>query len=54
MRKQAKHKHIRDQSPEEKTLPRHFSVRKDVAYLFEGEQDKYAQFRNAKKRQDEE
>ncbi len=54
VRKEAKHKHIRDQSPEEKTLPRQFSMRKDVAYLFEAEQDKFGKFKNAKRRQDEE
>ena len=54
MHNNAKHKHIRDRSPEEKSLPRHFSVKKDVAYLFEGEQEKFGKFKNAKHRQDEE
>jgi len=44
----AKHKHLRDLSPEEKTLPKKFSVRRDVAYLFEEQQPKFGNFKNVR------
>ena len=42
------HKHLRDMSPEERALPKHFSVKRDVAYLFDSDQPKFGSYRNAK------
>ena len=41
-----KHKHLRNKSPIEKTLPKNFSVRKDVAYLFEAEQQRFGAYKS--------
>lgn len=43
-----KHKLLRDPSPEQRTLPSDFSMKRDVAYLFEKEQEKYGSYRNNK------
>jgi len=46
------HKHLRDLSPEERALPKKFSIRRDVAYLFDTDQPKFGGFRNTKKLND--
>ena len=43
-RSPARHKHLRDPSPVERTIPRDFSVKRNVAYLFEKEQPKFGDY----------
>ena len=52
--KKVKHKHLRQKSPIEKTIPRDFSVPKHVAYLFEPAQEKFGKYKNPEKRKDAE
>ena len=49
-----KHKHLRQKSPIEKTLPKNFSVNRNVAYLFESDQAKYGAYKSPQKRKDAE
>ena len=40
------HKHLRDLSPVEKTLPRNFSLKREVAYLFEPDKPKFGPYKS--------
>lgn len=50
----SKHKYLRNKSPIEQTLPKDFSPRRDVAYLFESEQQKYGAYKSPLHRKDQE
>lgn len=47
-----KHKHLRDPSPEEKLLPKKFSVNRNIAYLFEENQPRFGSGINAVGKED--